>query len=227
MFIPRLRFLLPASLGLLLCARTPAATLLQNGAFSGGADGWTLSGGAAVIVTGELNDNPYARLPDGPLVIGFQKAENALGLLGVTFDFFPGLMSTKFPSPGGFPDTAFATLFFGESEAAVRPAEFAAASTLNLFDFDAVNGLRGLPSGAVTGPSPARPGWVRYSATFPMPAGQPWLALTFQNLNANGTAGDSAFLVDNVDVFSIPEPSVALLLAGGLLALIRRRRASL
>ena len=58
--------------------------------------------------------------------------------------------------------------------------------------------------------------------------GQPHFSLTFQTLNGNGTPGDSAFLVDNLEVLPIPQPTGAvLLLAGGLLCLTRRRLASL
>ena len=145
-----------------VCSLAGAArggTLLVNGTFDAGAGGWTKLGGTAIIATGELSDNPYARLPDGALTLLYQKA------------FSPA------------PQVA---------------------------------------------PSPARAGWHRFSALVNVPNGQPWLALTFQNLNGNDTAADSAFLVDNVEMLPIPEPTgTTLLLAGGLFCLTCRRRASL
>jgi len=223
--------LLPSSRKILLygaslfCAGAgsgPAATLLADGTFDSAGSDWTRLGGAAVITTGELLDNPYARVPDGPLVMLYQIAGVTAPRLSVTFDFFTGLMNPLFPSPGGFPDTAFATVYFGESRAALQPDAFAAGATRELFDYDAAKGLRGQPAGSVIAPSPVRPGWQRFSLTLAVPDGQPWFSLTFQNLNANGTPGDSALLVDNVDVLAIPEPSAALLAAAGLLALLRR-----
>jgi hypothetical protein len=219
--------------GLLLgavCSLAGAArggTLLVNGTFDAGAGGWTTLGGTAIIATGELSDNPYARLPDGALTLLYQKAFSPTPQLKLAFDFFTSLMSPQFPSPGAFPDTAFVSILFGANEAAVQPEVFLSGSLLGLFDYDASNGLNALLPGASVAPSPARAGWHRFSALVNVPDGQPWLALTFQNLNGNGTAADSAFLVDNVEMLSIPEPTgTTLLLASSLFCLTCRRRAS-
>lgn len=202
------------------------ATLLVNGTFDAGAARWSMLGGASVIVTGEPLDNPYARVPDGALAMLYQEAATPVPQLLVSFDYFTGFMSPLFPSPGAFPDTAFASLFFGADEAAVQPELFLSGSLVGLFDYDARSGLSALLAGATTGPSPARAGWSRFSALVDVPDGQPWFALTFQNFNANGTAADSAFLVDNLEVFPIPEPAAPLLMLTALLLLPRRRQIS-
>lgn len=201
------------------------ATVLVNGTFSGGSSGWTLLGGATVVVTGEVSDNPYARVPDGALAFLYQKSLSPAPRMLLSFDYFTGLMSPQFPSPGGFPDTVFATLYFGAEEAGVQPEVFLASASLPLFDFDAANGLHSLLTGATVTPSPARSGWTRFFASVDLPNGQPWFALTFQNLNANGTAADSSFLVDNVEAFAIPEPaSLSLTVAVAALMCRQRRR---
>lgn len=213
----------PAAI-LFLAGPARGATLLVNGMFDAGTDGWTTIGGAAVITTGDLSDNRYARVPDGALVQLYQKARSPAPQVQVSFDFFTGLMSPLFPSPGAFPDTVFASVYFGAEESAVQPEVFRSGSLLGMFDYDARAGLSALLPGAGIGPSLSRPGWSRFSATVNVPDGQPWLALTFQNLNASGTAADSVFLVDNLEVFSIPEPAAPLLALAVLLTGTRRHR---
>jgi hypothetical protein len=212
---------------LTVASRLSAVTVLTNGGFDFGDSGWHTSGGASVIASGDLHDNPFSILPDGALVFLYQTSFSPAPQLALTFDFFTGLMSPSFPSPGGFPDTAFASVYFGADESAVNPGLFLAASALALFDYDAVNGLQTSLGGALIGDSPARPGWSRFSARVDVPADQGWFALSFQNLNANGIPGDSAFLVDNLEAIPVPEATrTALLLAGGVFFLTRRRKAA-
>jgi hypothetical protein len=186
-----------------------AGTMLVNGGFDGGAGGWTLIGGASVVTTGEPFDNPYGRLPDGGQVFLYQEASSAAPGFTVSFDFFSGLMSAAFPSPGGFPDTAFASMYFGASEGELRPELFQSGDSVTLFDYDAANGTNALLTGATLTNSPARSGWTRFSGSIAGVSGQPFFALTFQNVNGNGVPADSAFLVDNVEVEAIPEPGTA------------------
>ena len=201
------------------------ATILQNGAFDSGAGGWTLIGGASVVATAEPPDNPYGRIPDGGLVFLYQTAMSAAPGFDVSFDYFTGLMSPAFPSPGAFPDTAFASIHFGALESELRPELFQSGGSVILFDFDAANGLRELLHGATLTASPLRSGWTRFSGTIEGLPGQPWVSITFQNLNGNGTAADSAFLVDNVEVAPIPEQgAAALTLMAVFAATVRRRR---
>ena len=164
LFSPRRRPLWLAAVLLASPDTARSATLILNGAFDSGGTGWSLLGGAEVVATGEPGDNPYGRIPDGPLVLLYQKAVSEAPLIRVRFDYFTGLMSPQFQSPGAFPDTAFASVQFGGSEAGLRPELFQSASSLALFDYDGANGLQSLVAGATVLPSPARPGWTRFDA---------------------------------------------------------------
>jgi hypothetical protein len=190
--------------------------LTFNGGFDAGEDGWLFSGGATVVATGEPNDNPFGRVPDGPLVFLYQKMSSAAAQFTLSFDFFTEAMSTTFPSPGGFPDTSFATIYFAPTDPALRPELLLSGAALTVFDFDAVNGLQSMLPGAIIGDSPARPGWRQFAGNFSSIEGQPFFAVTFQTLNANGVAGDSAFYVDNLHVAVVPEPAAVT----GLLLLV-------
>lgn len=193
--------------GTVLMARLAGANLLtQNGGFDSGAAGWHLSGGAEVVATGDPDDDPFARVPDGGVVFLYQKVTAPAPSFSVSFDFFTGLMNPAFPSPGGFPDTAFGTVYYGASEAGLAPEQFQSDGAFELLSYDATNGLRGTPSSATVSASSTRPGWRRFEGTFAGVSGQPFLALTFQNLDGNGVRGDSALLVDNVFLLAVPAP---------------------
>lgn len=178
-----------------------------NGTFDAGQFGWILSGGGEVVLTEEPDDDPFALLPDGGLVFLYQKVASAAPFFEVSFDFLTELVSANFPSPGGFPDTIFATMYFGPVEEELRPEILQTGASITLFDYDAVNGPRGVLEGAMLSESPFRPGWLRFEGGFGAIAGQPHLALTFQALDGNGAPGDSLFLVDNVRLVAVPEPS--------------------
>jgi hypothetical protein len=197
-----------------------------NGGFDSGLAGWTAVGGAGVVATGESNDNPFGRVPDGALTFLYQRGSSLAPVFEVSFDYFTGLMNSSFPSPGGFPDTLFATVYFGATAGGLAPEALRSGAAVSLFDFDAANGLGGLLPGAAVRPSPARAGWNRFEGTFDAVLGQPHWAVTFQNLNGNGIAGDSAFLVDNLQLVAIPEPGVFWMLVfggGWVWAVVRRR----
>jgi hypothetical protein len=111
-------------------------------------------------------------------------------------------MSPDFPSPGAFPDTVFASVLFGANAAALEPESFAYDDFIGLFDYDAVNGF--LPGSVLTGASvtasAVRAGWMHFDGAFDALPGLPAFAVTFENLDGNGTPRDSAFLVDNLEV---------------------------
>jgi hypothetical protein len=202
-----------------------------NGTFDAGEFGWIFSGGGEVVITGEPDDDPFALLPDGGLVFLYQKVSSPAPFFEVSFDFFTDLITADFPSPGGFPDTVFGTIYFGPSEEELRPELLQAGASISLFDYDAVNGLRGVLESAALTESLLRPGWMRFDGKFSAIAEQSHLALTFQALNGNGLPGDSLFLVDNVLLVAVPEPStIQLGLLGGLILLsihFRNRRSTL
>jgi len=184
-----------------------AANLLtQNPGFDAGAAGWSWAGGAEVVATSDPDDNPFARVPDGGLVFLYQKVTTPAPAFSVSFDFFTGLMNPAYPSPGSFPDTAFGTVYSGATDAGLAPELFKSDGAFDLLTYDATNGLRGTPSSATVSASSARPGWRRFEGTFAGIPGQPFLALTFQNLDGNGVRGDSALLVDNVFLMAVPAP---------------------
>jgi hypothetical protein len=191
-------------------------TLSFNGTFDAGAAGWIMSGGAVVVAAGEADDDPHGRMPDGPLVFLYQRMSSSAIGFRISFDFFAGSMSPAFPSPGGFPDTAFGTVYFAATAAGLRPELLESGASVGLFDFDAVNGLRGVLVGATVEDSPDRRGWRRFSSLVDSVAGQPHFAVTFQTLDGNGMPGDSAFLVDNLFVIEVPEPRPELLAVAGL-----------
>lgn len=189
--------------------------LTQNGGFDSGAVGWSLFGGAEIVATAEPGDDPFARVPDGGVVLLYQEVAVSAPAFRVAFDFFTGLMAGGFPSPGGFPDTAFVTVYSGVTAADLAPEQFQSDGAIGLLEYDAVNGLRGTSPGTGIGANGARPGWSRLEGVFATIPGQPFLALTFQNLDGNGVRGDSAWLVDNVQVVAVPEMGNGFAAAAG------------
>jgi hypothetical protein len=185
---------------------------ITNGDFRSGLDAWT--------TTGEVSeDNEEAVLVDGPSggAMLFQGVDLVADTYVLSFDVQSALSSAF--TPGTFPDTFFASLYFIDDAGDLDIGGGVFDASLGLMDLD----WQGVFNSVGTvGPSLKGPGWFHYSTVFVM--NHAHVAVAFDLVNLNGQPGDSSVRLDNVMIAVIPEPSTWGLTLAGLAWLIWRRR---
>ncbi len=186
---------------------------IQNPAFESGLSSWITTGSVTVVANAaQLSDNPDAN------ALLHQPVALTSGVYTITFDFSPEL-SNQF-SPGTFPDTFFASLYFIDdlNQLDIPGNGFDAATGLMDLDWQGAFNVAGL-----IGPSPLGPEWSRFSHDFQMTHAH--VAIAFEQAGLNGITGDSSVRIDNVVIALVPEPaSLVLFVLAGLCWVIRRRR---
>jgi len=186
---------------------------IQNPAFDAGLSSWVTTGSVTVVANeARLSDDPDAT------ALMYQPVQLTSGVYTITFDFNSELSDQN--SPGTFPDTFFASLYFIDdlNQLDIPGNVFDAATGLMDLDWQGAFNVAGLIS-----PSPLGPGWSRFSHDFQMTHAH--VAIAFEQAGLNGVTGDSAVRIDNVVIALVPEPaSLVLFVFAGLLWVIRRRR---
>ncbi len=200
----------------LLWGAAGGQNLVSNGDFMAGTAAWELVG--AVFGTGAqglLTDATGGRS------LLYQGVALGSGPYAVAFDFRNLLSAAE---PFGFArDTFFASLYFSGTPGLFDPlGPTGFSQAVALLDVDAVQAT--VHTGLVA-PSPFGGGFQRYTGGFSL-AAPATVFVVFDLVGLNGIASDSVVAVDNVSVVLVPEPVavVPLAVAGGLLALRRRRR---
>lgn len=201
-----------------------AATVLINGSFDADLTGWQRTA-AATAVSGiaVLTDAPGGSAAGSQAL--YQTADLTVAPVAswrLQFSFLNAGLSI-FVGPGGFPDTAFLSLYLGDAPFG-SPDAPVFAQAVPLFDLD-WNGVRNLAAGLTISNHPSRVQWrvAEYSFT----SSHPFATIVTELFGLNGAPGDSTLAVDEfiLEPAIIPEPSVPLLaFAAGILLVNRRRR---
>lgn len=181
---------------------------------------------AAPAMVGTAWNNPLVAAFNGVLVdeapalsvIQYIAFATAPGNYGIAFDY-KNELSPEY-AEGGFPDTAFASLYFTDDLADFSIEDRVFDDTQPLMDID----HRGpFNVGGGIAPSPGMTDWFRFTGMFT--ATSLYAVVAFELDNLNGEYGDSTFRVANVAL--IPEPgSAGLMVLGSLLVAVSRRRRS-
>lgn len=220
-----MRSLLPilASCMISLAASTSMATPM-NADFESGLDAWSTVGSVAA-------DDGGARLSDDGAYYSALHQSEALagGVYSISFDFRAELSSEVPGGPFGFADTVFASIYLADDPMAFDLSPGSYDDAIALFDLDHT-GAFGV-AGSIAD-STRRAGWQTFEYAFQTTYA--YVIPTFELLDQNLVAGDSAFWVDNVRIDPserpsepIPEPGASLLFAAGILvAGLRLRRRS-
>jgi hypothetical protein len=199
-----------------------AASLLDNGEFTGSLEPWIVEG-----VAGNTGDTLVFADGASTRIGVFQTGAVPLGFTGfaLSFDFISGLSPTV--GQGFLLDTFFPSLYLGGDDFGSGIAGGVFDQAISLFDLDA-NGVFNPAPGGTFGPSPKGAGWTQFSLsqiTAPGFVAPGFATVAFEFFDLNGTAGDSVVAVDNVVLLAIvPEPAVGALLGLASLLLGGRRR---
>lgn len=199
-----------------------AASLLDNGEFTGSLEPWIVEG-----VAGNTGDTLVFADGASAQTGVFQTAAVPPGFSGfqLSFDFTSSLSPEV--GQGFLLDTFFSSLYLGSDDFGLSIAGGDFDLAISLFDLDA-NGVFNPAPGATLGPSPKGAGWTQFSLsqiTAPGFVAPGFATVAFEFFDLNGTAGDSVVAVDNVVLLAIvPEPSVGALLGLASLLLGGRRR---
>lgn len=209
---------------LISVAASSATASPMNADFASGLDGWSTLGSVTA-------DDGGAKLSDDGAFYSalYQSEALASGLHTISFDFRAELSSDVPGGPFGFADTVFTSIYLTDDPMTFDLSPGSYGDVIPLFDLDHA-GAFGV-AGSIAD-STERTGWQTFELVFQTTYAH--VIPTFELLDQNLVAGDSAFWVDNVRIDPserpsepIPEPGAALLFAtGSLVAGLRLRRRS-
>jgi len=216
MFVPHsYRAIITSTIVLFTGSLANSASLLSNPDFDTDLSSWTVAGNA-------VHSTDFAVLSDDGATSStiFQGVAAGPSLFALTFDFIGGLSSAV--PVGRLPDTAFASVYLGDS-AFVSPADAGSFDeVISLFDVDS-NGVNSLHPDAMISAHPTRAGWSQLSIQFA--TGRTNVTPFVELLDQNAIDNDSVVAVDTFNLIVVPEPSTAILgLLGCCVLVIARRR---